>query len=291
MRKFPFLATQLVVATGLLGMAPLHWINPNVPSRIPFIQPANYPNWTDEGVKHTPGTPNFCDPTSFLEQFSKGNALAPFFQSNQAREDGVSDLKPLFNGHPIAFPSGNILFPVGVGRVKEIEGSGSKLLRDIFDFEKSKADQSGFDSVQDDPSLQNCTTYLNQGNQDAQRDFQWLFIPVDMKGKTTDPAKVAETAKVYDDVFLKVLPRMLQCEEKFHYYAFGCQSAFERTPTILAMFLKELGCSTKNSVFIADMQLGRNDIPLETRSAIVEQTPIDPATQKELQRLFFNGEQ
>jgi hypothetical protein len=257
------------------------WVNPNVPKRWPILQPSNYPKWTDPDSVLTPGTPASCDPHSFLAQFAKGDALDDFFASGEGNNQSET-LKDFFNGHPIRFPSGNILFPVGVGKVKSEQGDHAARLENLFLFEKKKSSP-----LESSDALQFCTTYLNEGNKDAQNEFQWIFIPVADKGKTTEPKRVVETAQVYDDVFSKMLVRLVDCEDKFDYYAFGCQSAFERTPTVLGMILKELGCSTDNSVFIADMLLGRNDIPLETRKAVVDQTPVDPVMQKKLQDLFW----
>jgi hypothetical protein len=258
------------------------WINPNVPTRLPIIQPSNYPKWTDTGAMLTPGTPASCDPHVFIPQFAKGNALDDYFSSNEDDRDPSRQLKDFFNGHPIRFPSGKILFPVGVGKVKASDGSHASRLEDLFFYEKKKSATN-----EDSGAEQFCTTYLNEGNKDAQANFQWIFIPVADKGKTTDPARVAEASKIYNDTFNQLIERLVDCEGKFGYYAFGCQSAFERTPTILGMILKELGCSTENSVFIADMLLGRNDIPLETRQMIVDQTPINSALQKKLQQMLW----
>lgn len=264
------------------GTAP-DWTNPNVPFRFPIFEPAHYPKWTDADAVWTPGTPAACDPKTFIPTFAKGDALNDFFASplNSANEPPFV-LKDFYNGHPIGFPTGNVLFPVGVGKVKAYQGDGARRLQDMFMYMVSKSP-----SVEDIGTYQACTSYFNNANKDAEEAFQWIPIPVDMKGKTTDPKRVAEAAAFFARSFSTMLPRLIDCEEKFGYFAFGCQSAFERGPTLLGMVLKELGCSTANSVFIADMLQGRNDIPLSTRKAIVDQTPIDPLAQKALQALFF----
>jgi hypothetical protein len=255
------------------------WTNPNPVGN-------HFPAPTDPDATFTPGTPDGCDPMTFLREHAQGDALNNYFSSPDNLSGPKSTIKKFFNGHPLSFGGGKILFPVGVGKT-----DASRLIA-VFEFEKkmSRATTSGAEDQQD---FQYCTSYFNEGNTAAQQDFQFHYIPTDLKGRFKNPndpknaEKLLKTRQAFNAAFADLLPRFLECEETFGYYAFGCQSAFERTPTLLAMLLKEAGCSTENSVFIADMILGSNTIPVETRKAIVSQTPLDPADQHAVWNLLF----
>ncbi|MBF0362365.1 MAG: hypothetical protein HQK49_15215 [Oligoflexia bacterium] len=84
----------------------------------------------------------------------------------------------------------------------------------------------------------------------------------------------------------------LDCAEKHHYIAVGCDAQKHRGPSVFGMILSFSGCTPRHAAEIVNNIWGLNGVPAKTRFAIIEAAyqlgNSNPIQRMKLQTLFSN---
>ncbi|HUP57373.1 MAG TPA: hypothetical protein VM598_07975 [Bdellovibrionota bacterium] len=132
-----------------------------------------------------------------------------------------------------------------------------------------------------------CTWYLNDGNDQAARAFNWFNVERpngDIQGS------VRHYRDVLKGVFADNAINMLDCAVRHHYLALGCDGMKHRGPTVFGMLLAYSGCTPKKAAEIVNTIWGLNTVPAASRLAVIEEGyrmgTANPAARQQLQDAF-----
>jgi hypothetical protein len=111
-----------------------------------------------------------------------------------------------------------------------------------------------------------CTWYVNDGNPEARRRFNWHYLPKP-SGSNYD-ATGDRWMDIVGDEFDHAALNFVDCAVDYGYLAMGCDGMKHRGPTLFAMMLAYSGCTPEHAAEVANRLWGNNGIKTEMRVAL-----------------------
>lgn len=135
-----------------------------------------------------------------------------------------------------------------------------------------------------------CTWYINQGNTEAEKMFNWESMD-----KPTSDKAIGEYMTKLSPYFDTAKNNFLKCATEHRYFAMGCQGMKHRGPTFFGMMLAYSGCSAKSANNMVNTVWGTNGIDPALREAIMQKAyeygQAHPDQSGLLQKLFTTSDQ
>jgi hypothetical protein len=132
-----------------------------------------------------------------------------------------------------------------------------------------------------------CTWYLNDGNDQAARAFNWFNLE---RPNSDIQGSVRHYRDVLKGVFADNAINMVDCALKHGFVALGCDGMKHRGPTVFGMLLAYSGCSPKNAAQIVNTIWGLNTVPAASRLAVIEEGyrmgTANATARQQLQQVF-----
>jgi hypothetical protein len=112
-----------------------------------------------------------------------------------------------------------------------------------------------------------CTWYLNDGNPEASRTFNFHYVPNPiLLDETRGPAVYLQAL---DSSFAADAESFLSCAEQHGFLALGCDGMRHRGPTVFGMLLAFSGCAPEHALRIANDFWDLNGVRPAVRLAII----------------------